>query len=314
MRMSSTVLSRWMLLLVLLVVTGVLFWGDPGIDLGRSFRHLWNAGHLVYFGLLSYLLLTLKIVKRRSITLQWLITLGLTMAGGVLIELMQIGTTRTADMQDVLRDLIGSLLVLSWVTGRGQTGVFRRVIIGVRAGLIIALLIMLKPLAVSLIDEGIALYQFPVLADFNNPFAIKRWEGNAERTIVSLPAMPETRAMQIDLTRQKYSGVFLRYFPGDWRGYDSLIMTLYNPGDEVLMITCRIHDEAHELSRQSFSDRFNRTYGLRPGLNRLRIGLDTVAAAPAGRTMDLGHIHSLGLFTTKLVLPRLLYLLDVRLE
>jgi hypothetical protein len=110
-----------------------------------------------------------------------------------------------------------------------------------------------------------------------------------------------------------YSGVALEYFPGDWSGFRALEIEILNPSPESLDITCRIHDRRHEKGEQRHSDRFNKMYRLQPGWNNLRIDLEEVARAPAGRTMDLGEIRFVGLFATKLPASRTIFIDYVRL-
>ena len=104
------------------------------------------------------------------------------------------------------------------------------------------------------------------------------------------------------------------YFPRDWRGYHFLNLEALNPSPEAIDITCRIHDLRHEEGEQRYEDRFNKTFHLRSGWNQIRVDLEEVARAPAGRRLDLGTIRAVGIFATRLPTPRTLFLDHIHLE
>ncbi|MDJ0806776.1 MAG: VanZ family protein [Gammaproteobacteria bacterium] len=277
-------------------------------------QHLWNAGHVAYFALLAYLLLSVKRIARLSQAMRWVMVLSLTLLFGVLIEVSQIGTRRTPDVLDILRDMTGSLLVLAFHASSPSWKTLQWGLRGLRVLLVIILLIMLKPLMISLLDESIAKVQFPVLADFSTPFEMNRWEGDAARSRLRLTALNERNAMLVKLTSRRYSGVHLKYFPGDWRDYRMLILTLYNPQPKAMRVTCRIHDARHVEGVQRYSDRFNQTYTIQPGLSSIEIDLEVVALAPRARRMDLAKIKGLGIFASSPDTPGAVYIQEVRLE
>jgi hypothetical protein len=111
-----------------------------------------------------------------------------------------------------------------------------------------------------------------------------------------------------------YSGITLVHFPRNWRGYRFLVLEVFTPSPEGLEVTCRIHDRQHEEGEQRYEDRFNKNFHLRPGWNCIRIDLDEVTRAPVGRTMDLGEIREVGLFASRLPVPRTIFVDYVRLE
>jgi hypothetical protein len=116
------------------------------------------------------------------------------------------------------------------------------------------------------------------------------------------------------LDTSPFSGVSLVYFPRNWTGYRFLHIDVLNPSSEEIQITCRIHDGRHEEGEQRYEDRFNKRFLLRQGWNDLRIDLGEVARAPVGRTMDLGEIRAVGLFSSRLPAPRYILVDYVRLE
>lgn len=302
----------WFIGILLGIGSILLFLGGPDYLSSRSFKHFWDIGHIFYFALLAVLLLRCKPVCQMSLLKQWVTVLTITLVLGVLIELMQYGTSRTPDTGDIVRDLTGSLLVLVFgrLGARLQPASRRYTL---RLIVVMLTLVQSWPLAKSLMDEAIARRQFPLLSGFETPFEMDRWEGDDRLSIDSVMFAPENKVMKIWLTTDQYSGVSLKYFNGDWASARRLQIRLYNPDTYPLQITCRIHDRQHTDGNEEFEDRFNRSYLLTPGWNRIEIDLDEVESSPANRQMDMGHIRGLMLFAASLSKPRILYLDEIRL-
>ncbi|HPC47581.1 MAG TPA: succinyl-CoA synthetase subunit beta, partial [Deltaproteobacteria bacterium] len=105
-------------------------------------------------------------------------------------------------------------------------------------------------------------------------------------------------------------GATLDFPPRDWRGFESLAFDAYLEGTTPLPVTVRINDLEHN---EQYSDRYNRTFTLKPGANRVVIDLHEVERSPAGRRMDMGRIALVCLFSYQLKEPRTVYLDNVRL-
>lgn len=310
-------MHRWKLnvfvFILLITATVLLFWGGPDYESARSYKHFWDLGHIIYFALAAYLLSGWHLIARQSLALQWLVILLFTLMAGLLVELVQYGVQRSPEAADVVRDMTGSVLLLSFGPASMLIG-SRRWKILLRGTVMALLLLQLAPLAASLLDEAIACARFPVLADFETPLEKGRWRGGEKLVIEQLPAEAGGAALRVPFSTARYSGAGLFYFPGDWTRFEVLEMHVYNPDREPLWVTVRIHDRQHTQGERRYEDRFNRRIQLAAGWNRLEFDLDDVAAAPAGRRLDLGQVRGLGIFTTALPSPRLVYLDDIRLR
>ncbi len=290
----------------------LFFLGGPDYNSPRAFSAFWNLGHIIYFSLLSYALSKWERLARYRLIHQWLFVLSVTLVSGTLVELVQYHIPhRTADPTDVIRDLTGSFLFLSFSSA--YSGSLGKLKIILRTVAIMLLLIQLRPLTISLLDEAIAWRQFPLLSGFETPFEQDRWQGNARMAIKHIPAIATDHIMQITLSRTRYSGVDLRYFPGDWRKYKTLELNIYNPQTQPLSITYRIHDRQHALGLQRYNDRYNHRFLLNHGWNKIEINLNDVASAPRHRKMDLGQIRSLGIFVSSQPQPRIIFLDNIKL-
>ena len=299
----------------ILLATGsvLLFVGGPDYYSYRSFKYSWDLGHIVYFAILACLLSRWRLFSQVSLARRWTIILVITLLFGVSIEFMQYGTERTPDTGDVLRDLTGSLLVLAFGSSRSAS---QRVSwrLPVQVALLLVLLALLWPLTKTLLDEAIAWHQFPLLSGFETPFEIDRWAGNARRSVESLPSVSQGKLLKLSLSTDKYSGVALKDFDGNWSSVHTLKISLYNPDALPLQIICRIHDLQHTDGYEEYEDRFNRSFLLMQGWNHIEIDLDEVEGSPAGRNMDMSRIRGLGIYVVSLPEPRILYLDNVQLS
>jgi VanZ family protein len=301
----------WVYSLLLAIGSVLLFLGGPDYYSSRSFKHLWDIGHIIYFALFACLLSRWRFVTQMSLSGQWAIILLITLLVGVSIEFMQYGTERTPDTGDVLRDLTGSLLVLVFGSSRSQPVSWR---LSQQVAVLVLLVVQLWPLTKTLIDEAIALQQFPLLSNFETPFEIDRWAGNADLSVESMPSISQGKILKLSLTTDQYSGVGLNHFNGNWISVRTLKISLYNPDVVPLQITFRIHDLQHTDGYEEYEDRFNRRFLLMQEWNHIEIDLDEVEESPADRNMDMSRIRGLGIFVVSQSEPRFLYLDNVELS
>ncbi len=303
------------LLVALLTASYFLFYGGPDTYAVRSIGELWNLGHVMYFGVLVYLLW--RGAARFALTRNriWLLALLITLVLGVSIEVLQYGVSRSADLMDLSRNFSGALLVLGFIPGLMlPVGKFLKSLL---QGLIVCFaLFNLSPLVIALSDEAFARTQFPVLSNFETPFELDRWVGSANRVVVEEAEGLQGRTLKIDLDTQLYSGLGMQYFPTDWRGYRSLNLNIYNSDLKPLSLTFKVYDARHRSVRPTFrhSDRFNRQYQLKKGWNRIQIQLADIQQSPENRDMDMSEIVNLSFFVGRLKQPSTIYLDKVYLE
>jgi len=289
------------LFVALLTASFLLFFSGPDTYAIRSLRELWNLGHILYFGLLVYLFWRFTKSFRLSRNIIWLISLLLTLIWGGAIEVLQYASARTADLMDLSRDFCGTLLVLSFMPGlmgpvsRGLKAVVRSLVVAFA-------LFHLSPLVIALSDEMIARAQFPVLSSFETSFELDRWEGGANRELVSEVGGRQGRQLRIDLDTQRYSGIGLRYLGADWRKYRHLNLDIFHADPRPLRLTVRVHDSRHQTVQPTFlySDRFNRQFQLHQGWNKIQIKLRDIEDAPRNRKMNMKEVANVALFSSRL--------------
>lgn len=291
-------------------LTLLLFLGGPGERAPRSLGHFWDLGHVALFFCGTLLALRAwPALAEMPAGRRWARVLAGAAALGALTEVLQARLSRTPDLDDLWRDLLGSAAALA-LGSRTLPGVARVPLSGVVA---LALGAPCLPLARALIDEATARRQFPLLADFEAAGELGRWAGEAQVARSAEVARTGAQSLRVHLGTERYSGVALRHFPGDWRGFRALRFSLYLPEGPPLDLVCRVHDAAHRGRGQAYADRFNRKISVAVGWNDVEIPLAEVRGAPRGRELDLARVEGVGLFAVSLPEPRVVYLDGVRL-
>jgi glycopeptide antibiotics resistance protein len=304
--------------ILLIPVAGILapmfFIGGPDYYSPRSYQNFWDLGHIIFFAIFTYLILSLwKNLANKSFLGQSAWIFAITLLLGVIVEIGQTGTGRSPNPGDLMRNFLGSALILFfWAPSRKKISKLKLRTLQLLAATIFV--IGLLPLSAAVIDEWMAEKQFPVLSDFENPLEIYRWVGDAKFDISRNIASRGNSSIRIRLNTSMYSGVALKYFPADWKGYRTLEFSVYNPSSELLKITCRVHDRQHTRGPELYSDRFNRTYHLTQGWNPITVDIDELSNAPENRQMDISQIQGFGIFAVQLPQPKLIYLDYIRLS
>ncbi len=298
-------LPRRLVIAVLALMLPLFFIGGPDWSSGPLEKALWNLGHPVFFGLL--VAVAAPRLPLRGVAL-WLATTAAVLVAGLAIELLQ-GPSRTLDWRDLGRNLIGAWIALAWCRPAGPAQIRH----GLKAFTLLLLVAELMAIGQVGWRQFQLAQQLPVLFDFRHDELAPYWSGQGLGLSDHLAAAG-SHSLAIDLDTRPFSGVTLHNLPQDWRGYQALILVLYNPQPEPLALTLRIHDTRHDRGPQVYSDRFNRRLVLAPGRNRKVIPLAEVEQAPAERTMDMARIRRLGLFATALPAPRRVYLLELQLD
>ena len=292
-----------------LLIAPFLFVGGPDWASGPLLKSAWNLGHILLFALLT---LAVRPWQWLSGWRLWLAVTVVLLVLGIGIELLQGGHNRDMDGRDLLRNLIGSWLVIAW---RPLLTSERRTSLG--EGLVaasVALLLCFELGATGMVAarQWQVHQQLPLLYDFNhqNPGAF--WTGRL--TVSADHSLNNAQSLKLDLGTETYSGVSLNNLPADWRDYETLSITLFNPSTAPLTLTLRINDVAHDRSDHAYNDRYNTRLTLGPGSNTFTRKLVDIENAPDGRSMDMSQVRRMGLFAVRLPEPPTVYLLDLTLD
>lgn len=306
-------IKRIFLILILLSLFLLFFISGPGYDSARSLKYSWNMGHIIFFALLALFIESTQKMPSHFQS-QAIIVLAVTLILGFLIEMLQIGmVARIPDMGDIFRNIIGAMVGLVFFLPSRKK--FSKKWLFVLQLLVILLVsLQIVPIVNAFWDEKQAQKQFPLLSGFETPVEIHRWTGGATFELQPEIKKSGNAAMKVVMNTDTYSGVALKYFPGDWEGYRFFQFSVYNPDNDVLKITCRIHDRRHTQGQQEYKDRFNRSFSILQGWKTITIPLDQVKTAPEDRQIDMRQIQGVGIFAVRLPRPRTLYIDDIKLR
>lgn len=292
-----------------LLIAPFLFVGGPDWASGPLLKSAWNLGHILLFAMLT---LAIRPWRWFGGWRLWLAVTAVLLVAGIGIELIQNSHSREMDGKDLLRNLIGGWLVIAWrpMLVPGPKASARRVLITTT----VTLLLFLEVGATGMVAarQWQVHHQLPLLYDFDHQKPEPFWTGRP--TVSANHLVNHSHSLKIDLGTETYSGVSLNNLPADWRGFERLVITLFNPSTEPLALTLRINDVAHDRSEHDYNDRYNTRLILGPGFNTFTRNLADIKSAPDGRTMDMSQVRRMGLFAVRLPEPRTVYLSDLRLD
>jgi hypothetical protein len=291
------------------IATLIIAAPDPDDSL-RSAIALHDLGHVIAFGLVTALFSFALPSRYHRGLLSRVQAAGLAASAAIVlggaVELAQGASGGNADLWDVLRDAGGAFFVAAILVARDPALSVRA-----RAAITVAAFLVLGPftfpLATALRDEALARTQFPVLASFGAARELSRFRIGKDydpRLVATFDdeGRPAS-AVQLTLPPGKYPGIALSHFPGDWRGFRALRLLLVNPDPLPYEMTVRIDDAEYDY-KLDLDDRYNRSFVLSPGANRIEIPLADVATAPRGRRFDLARARNLLVFAVDLERPR----------
>lgn len=299
-------------MLVALVLLCPLFVvGGPDVYSSALFNNLWNYGHIIFFAGALLLAVQLRPVPFGS---DWLwILLAIFILGGA-IEFAQQFVGRDASWSDVTHNILGAFIALCW----GQRAAARRyVLIGLRA----LSLIFIAPLLWLSVQLAYSDWQmrkqFPLINSFETSYELHQLENIGEH-VVKQQASNYTSSgefsLAVKLATDIYSGIKWTGRYGDWSHYHFFALDIYNPAIETVQVVLKIADLQHDHGANAFDDRFNRRISLNPGWNNVRIAMDDIRNAPAGRQMRIEEVNCLEIFAVNLPKPQVVYIDNLRLE
>jgi len=282
-------------------------------------RSIKDSGHTLVFTLATYLLLgalhahfTPRGWRFGSVIAAGF---GLAFVTGVAIELLQPLVGRNASFLDIWYDLLGTAAGILLFSARVQlTSLVTRMSLTLLAVLVMSISVILPAYYWHLERTQKAL--FPVLFDFEaswqSEFIRPRFGAHFGRVRAPAGWAGNTSFVaRLDIAQGAYPGLDFEHLPADWRGYDHLYLDVFSKQPAPVSMTLRIHDHAHT---QQYEDRFNRSFSIKPGMNKLLISLQHVKNAPRDREMHMDQIAELMLFAVDPDNAFSLYLDNIRLD
>jgi len=134
-----------------------------------------------------------------------------------------------------------------------------------------------------------------VLFDFETKQDLDRvhWKCHALFSLSEEHATHGTRCLRMELYPSPYPGVTPMLRGNDWSEFRNLCFDIYNPQERETEIAVRIDDQKNW---PEYPDRYNKSFRLLKGSNRIVIPLNTLVTSGAGRKMNLKRIQRFLLF------------------
>lgn len=151
-----------------------------------------------------------------------------------------------------------------------------------------------------------------VLFDFESDAELDRlrWKCHVLFSLSDEHVTHGNRSLRIELYPSNYSGLNPMLKENDWRSYATLCFDIYNPEGKEICVSVRV--DARE-DCPDYNDRYNKKFILQPGMNHMRIPLDTLLTSGTQRKLDIKKIHKLLIFLARSERKVVLYVDYIRL-
>jgi hypothetical protein len=293
--------AQWSLL-ALIPIASLFFIGGPNATVLPWLRYAWNLGHIGFFFVATSSICVALPKFSRERPWQYLAIIAV---ASLAIETIQLGIGRNFSLLDIARNLTGASLALALLLKTALP----------KPALLISLVFLLfdaSKFTQVAINDWSYQHRGPLIENFETDQFMALWPKHIERSQDLV--FEGSYAGLVHLKTGKFSGINISPVLRNWSGYQAVHLAIFNSQNYSRAITIRLHDVAHELSPQNYSDRFNKTFDLLPGWNSLSISLDEIKSAPKNRPMDTSKMHQIGLFYSNLESDDYLFIDDIRLE
>lgn len=154
---------------------------------------------------------------------------------------------------------------------------------------------------------GRIINDFETDADLDN----LNWKCRTLFTLSSDHVTHGNRSLAVTFHPSMYPGTSFKKVPENWKDYKFLAVEIFNPESQgPLSVTLRVDDKG---DTPEYNDRYNLRIELQPGINHIRIPLESLKT-PENRPLDLGHIHALLIYLVNPQETKVIYLDYLRLE
>jgi hypothetical protein len=315
MKLMTMILKKTLLIALTCLLISLLFIEVPHIIPFRLILTLWPLGHIAVFALLSLLSLTylpfLKHAKWQQ-QLLWL-TLGCAVVG-ISIELIQPLFSRTAELEDVFLNYLGTLatfIIMGNFTNHQMVKLSLKSLYGV------LLIYLITPTFLTAYDEYRLLNDFPSIATYYNETSLSRWKANGSLAILNKEDLnnAQNNMLQATFTTRSASRVVMRFFNENWQigDYKKLQFRFFNPNVEQVPLTIIMTDKHYDKSHSNKKYRFEEKIKLDVGWSTHTILLDDIKQQPSAQNLDLTKMAGIDFYMYKLTKPITLLIDEIKL-
>jgi hypothetical protein len=157
------------------------------------------------------------------------------------------------------------------------------------------------------IQKELVLFDFELDQDLDRV----HWKCHTLLSLSDEHATHGMKSLRLELFPSPYPGLNPALDKKDWRGYSSLCLDLFNPDNEDRKIVIRIDDKE---DANDYADRYNKSFLLRPGTNKIEIPLNSLITSSTNRALNLRKIYKYLIFMVSPVQKTVLYVDYIRLN
>jgi len=146
-----------------------------------------------------------------------------------------------------------------------------------------------------------------ILYDFESEATLDEvhWKCHTLFSLSKLHASHGKKSLKLELFPSSYPGLSPALKHHDWSNYKNFCFEVYNPSSKKLKLVLRIDDKKQALE---YSDRYNKSFTIMPGLNTLTIPLNTLKTSKTNRPLKLKNIYRFLVFMVHPPKMQILYL------
>jgi len=311
-------LKKITLALLTCLLVSLLFIDVPHLIPFRLMLTLWSIGHIVVFAFFAGLQLTFSAnLKNASFIKQFAWLTATSIFIGVSIELIQPFFSRTAELEDLFFNYLGTLAILIFM---GNLPASKSVNNSIKTLYMLVLIYLIKPALLTAYDEYRMHKDFPIISSYYNETALTRWKADFPVKLApqKLPFESQNRLLQTTFVVKKASRVVMRFFNGNWQagqsqGYSKVQLRFYNPQQQTLPLTVIMTDEFYGKSTANWKYRFSTKINLPHGWSSHFIKLEEIQKKPEARDIDLSKMAGIDFYMYKLKTPTSLYIDEIKL-
>ena len=284
---ALSILIIILVLLCLNINTGLF--GDENL-----YYAIYNFLHIAAFAIITFAFYKL-IPELKYKT--WLI-IGIAVSLAFLTELIQMYNARDADIADLFKNIVGISITISWKNRNNTSTRFIK-----SSKKYIFLCVIAITIILFLNEVGSYFYyklkfkrKLPILAKFENNWELKRWQtNNSEIELSDYFASDGKLSLKINFGISLYSGISIKNFISDWRGYSYFYFDVFNPQKETVNLYLRFDDK----ESTDYNSRGNLCHKIKSGINKIKIPIEAIKINPKKRSLDLRFMKSIVFFLHK---------------
>lgn len=121
----------------------------------------------------------------------------------------------------------------------------------------------------------------------------------------------KNKCLKATYPKGDYPGLSAKHLPKDWTGFDTLVLEVFNPNDDVVKFGILMKDKP---GGHGYHNRYDGEFAFRPGKNKFVFNVTGLKTNDGKRQIDISQVIEFVIFLVKPKEPTVLYVDNIRLE